>query len=70
MTDGPVTDGIDTPLGEPGSGRLRYAAAMTLYAEGRIPPQVLEAYRIASARDGTDPAVVIRAMGVEAAKPL
>ena len=47
---------LNLPLGEPGSGRLRYGAAMALYREGRLSTDVLEVYRICSARDWDDPA--------------
>ncbi len=43
---------LDAPLGQPGSGRVRYGAAMALYAQGQISAEVLEVYRIASAHDG------------------
>lgn len=46
---------ISAPLGVKGSGRVRYAAAMELYQSGKISPQVLEIYRIASALDGQEP---------------
>lgn len=57
-----MTD-ISLPLGAKGSGRARYAAAMALYAEGRISPQVLEIYRIASALDGQDPEPMLAQIG-------
>lgn len=53
MTD-PLPDAwrvLATPLGELGSGRVRYGAAMTLYQSGLLSADRLEAYRIASARD-------------------
>jgi hypothetical protein len=46
---------LRTRLGEPGSGRVRYGAAMALHRQGLIPDAVLEVYRIASARDDADP---------------
>jgi hypothetical protein len=45
---------IDTPLGEPGSGRVRYGAAMALYCAGRITAAELEVWREAAAHDGRD----------------
>lgn len=63
---------LATPLGEPGSGRQRYGAAMALHHAGRIPAEVLEVYRICSARDRDDPLALIRARGLpvpEAAIP-
>jgi len=53
---------LHTPVGEPGSGRVRYGAAMALYAQGQISAEVLEVYRIASAHDGRDPAATLREM--------
>ena len=50
---------ILTPLGQPGSGRLRYGAAMALYTEGQLSAGGLEAYRIASSNDFTDPATLL-----------
>lgn len=50
---------IGTVLGQPGSGRVRYGAAMALFRDGRITAAQLEVYRIASARDGVDPAVLL-----------
>lgn len=50
---------LATPLGLPGSGRLRYGAAMDLWRQGRLSPEVLEVYRICSARDGDDPALLL-----------
>ena len=55
---------LSLPLGAKGSGRARYAAAMELYLQGRISPAVLEVYRIASARDGQDPAPMLAEIGV------
>jgi hypothetical protein len=46
---------LGIPLGAVGSGRDRYARAMALYAEGRISPAQLEAYRIAAAHDRLSP---------------
>lgn len=59
---------LDVPLGQPGSGRVRYGAAMELYAQGQISAEVLEVYRIASAHDGRDPAVMLREMGLPVPK--
>jgi hypothetical protein len=59
---------LDAPLGQPGSGRVRYGAAMALYAQGQISAEVLEVYRVASAHDGRDPAVILREMGLPAPK--
>ncbi|OZA11093.1 MAG: hypothetical protein B7Y02_09345 [Rhodobacterales bacterium 17-64-5] len=51
----PMTEGVYIPLGLPGSGRHRYAAAMTLYQAGVISEAVLEVYRICSPLDCQDP---------------
>jgi hypothetical protein len=50
---------LRSPLGLPGSGRLRYGAAMHFAAAGRIGPAVLEAFRVASASDRADPRQVL-----------
>lgn len=55
---------LQTALGEPGSGRVRYGAAMALYRDGAFTAEQLEAYRVASAHDGTDPAVILRDSGL------
>ncbi len=57
---------LNLPLGEPGSGRLRYGAAMALYREGRLSTDVLEVYRICSARDWDDPLRLLRDRGLSA----
>ena len=63
----PMTEGIHIPLGLPGSGRQRYAAAMTLYLAGEITEAALEVYRICSPLDGQDP-VPLLAMLAEGKK--
>jgi hypothetical protein len=50
---------IHTPLGLPGSGRIRYAAAMRLWSQGALSPDALEVYRILSPHDATDPAALL-----------
>jgi len=62
MTD--PRDHLLTPLGLPGSGRVRYGAAMELWRQGRISADVLEVYRVASAHDGRDPLAVLREAGL------
>lgn len=52
------------PLGQPGSGRVRYGAAMALWREGAISAEVLEVFRIASAHDGRDPLVSLHEAGL------
>jgi len=37
---------LTTPLGKPGSGMVRYGAAMHFHRSGRMKPEMLEAYRI------------------------
>jgi hypothetical protein len=55
---------LNSPLAVPGSGRVRYGAAMALWREGRISAEVLEVYRIASAHDGRDPRADLRDRGL------
>ena len=65
VTEAEARAALAGPLGEPGSGLLRYAAAMHLYARGLIDPATLERYRICCRSDGEDPA---RADGGAAAR--
>ena len=67
MAGGPADD-LDLPIGLPGSGRARYAAAMARYAAGQMSARELEVYRIAAARDGEDVADLL-ALGVAARVP-
>jgi hypothetical protein len=53
MSEGPTLKPV-----APGTGRVRYGAAMALYAAGRITADQLEVYRICSALDAQDPAAV------------
>ncbi|MCB1388132.1 MAG: hypothetical protein KDK12_03125 [Rhodobacteraceae bacterium] len=46
---------LGVPLGSEGSGRTRYARAMTLYREGRLSEAQLEAYRTAAGSDSEHP---------------
>lgn len=55
---------LHAPLGVPGSGRVRYGAAMALYREGQITEAQLEVYREASAHDGRDPAPILAERGL------
>lgn len=50
---------LHTPLGLQGSGRVRYGAAMALYARGLLSEAQLDAYRDASPYDGRDPALLL-----------
>jgi hypothetical protein len=56
MTDDEAWADLATPLGLPGSGLVRYAAAMHLRARGLIDDTTLERYRICCRTDGEDPA--------------
>lgn len=62
MTDD--RDMIDAPLGQPGSGRVRYGAAMALWRDGLISAEVLEVYRVTAAHDHRDPAQVLAQHGL------
>lgn len=55
---------LHMPPGAPGSGRIRYGAAMQLYREGLITADVLEVYRVASAHDRRDPLMILREGGL------
>lgn len=55
---------LATPLGEPWSGRVRYAAAMELYAQGLLAHEVLEVYRMLSRLDHADPALLLQDFGL------
>jgi hypothetical protein len=55
---------LHAPFGVPGSGRVRYGAAMALFREGRISEAQLEVYREASAHDGRDPAPILAERGL------
>lgn len=55
---------LHAALGQPGSGRVRYAAAMHFHRRGALSADVLEVYRICSARDGEDPAALLAARGL------
>lgn len=50
---------LGAPLGQAGSGRRRYAAAMLLYARGQLSARALEAYRVSAARDSDDPGALM-----------
>ncbi len=47
------------PLGQPGSGRQRYGAAMHFNSIGKMSDAALEVYRICSPLDGEDPASLL-----------
>ena len=54
---------VNTPLGEPWSGRTRYAAAMYFHKKGDMSAEALEAYRICARLDDQDPLSIIRDRG-------
>ena len=51
---------INTPVGDPWSGRTRYAAAMYFYHAGEMDDATLEIYRICSRIDHENPLDVLR----------
>lgn len=55
---------LAAPLGEARSGRVRYGAAMALYADGKLSAEQLECYRIASADDTFDATELVRERGL------
>jgi len=63
---------LATPLGDEGSGRRRYAAAMSLNRAGLLSDAALEVYRICSPRDHEDPSVLLARRGLvkEVPKPM
>ena len=60
---------LHAPLGVPGSGRVRYGAAMALWRAGQISAEVLEVYRVDAAHDGRDPLTSLRARGLPLPDP-
>lgn len=60
----PMADPLYTPLGLPGSGRQRNAAAMALHRDGQISDAVLEVYRICSPLDAQDPVELLTAQNL------
>lgn len=55
---------LNTPLGEPGSGRVRYGAAMQLFCAGLISEAQLDVYLEAAAHDARDPALILTDRGL------
>ncbi|QYK42087.1 MAG: hypothetical protein KF887_02820 [Paracoccaceae bacterium] len=55
---------IRTPLGQPGSGRVRYGAAMALFRDGTLSEAQLDVYRDAAAHDGRDPLPMLAERGL------
>ncbi len=56
---------LETPVGEPGSGRMRYGAAMYFYLRGMIGPELLEIYRICSKLDNEAPLALAKLQDIE-----
>lgn len=52
---------LATPVGLPGSGRLRYGGAMALHAAGEMSFAALEVYRLVAMLDSEDPVPILRA---------
>ena len=55
---------LAAPIGAPGSGGLRYGAAMFFYARGEMPAEMLEISRRCSKFDGEDPVKIARFEGI------
>lgn len=60
---------LHAPLGVPGSGRVRYGAAMELFRRGLIGEAELDVYRDASPFDGRDPASLLAERGLPPVPP-
>lgn len=60
---------IHAPLGQRGSGRVRYGAAMALHVKGLLPEAALEVYRICSPLDAQDPVPMLRERGLAPPPP-
>ncbi len=58
---------VNAPLGEPWSGRTRYAAAMYFHKRGELSAEALEVYRLCSRLDSEDPLSIIRDRNADAA---
>lgn len=65
MSDDHARDLLQTPLGDPGSARLRYSAAMTLYQSGEISAEVLEVYRSCASLDGQNVQALLADYGLQ-----
>ncbi len=55
---------LTAPTDVPGSGRVRYAAAMYFYQRGMIGAATLEVYRTCSPLDREDPRVTLNRLGL------
>lgn len=56
---------LDAPIGQKGSGVVRYAAAMYFHRRGLFSPEILEIYRVCARQDAADPREVARIEGIE-----
>lgn len=56
---------LGAAVGLPGSGAVRYAAAMYFYNEDKMPPAMLEIYRRCSKFDAEDPVNLARFEGIK-----
>jgi hypothetical protein len=54
---------LNAALGEAGSGKARYAAAMYFHQLGLLSGTTLEIYRALAKDDASDPLVLLRAAG-------
>jgi hypothetical protein len=55
---------LSSPVGEPGSGAVRYAAAMHLYQNDLMSDAALEVFRICAPDDTLDPTEELRRLGI------
>lgn len=55
---------LRTSCKEPGSGRVRYSAAMYFYWRGMIGDETLEVYRVCSAIDHENPVDSLAVLGL------
>lgn len=60
---------LHAPLGMPGSGRVRYGAAMELFRRGLLSEAQLDVYRDAAPHDARDPAAQLAALGLPPVPP-
>jgi hypothetical protein len=61
---------LTTSPGVPGSGRLRYAAALHFHRRGMISERTLETYRICANLDAEDPRPTLEQLGLAAEIPI
>ncbi len=62
-------DHLALPIGQPGSGRARYGAAMALFRQGRLTAEALEVYRICALLDHRDPAPMLAELAQPSTSP-